>query len=234
MKKTALLSIIVTLSTILLTLSIALAWYDETHLAVGKAAGDKKWYNAAGPDIAKEKAGLIEQQNHFFNNYSGVEITPKLVIDQISRYNRPDDEEGHLYGAIIAALREYANRKKDNKYSLYHVSYCAHYIGDLSQPQHNTPRDQFNRDHHDANEAIAENLALNNLGKVKENMYAIALRADHFEEDLAKEIARIANVSRQLDAKLRKENRDMTSAEVYRQLGHSSSLLEAVLHYLKL
>lgn len=234
MKKTGLLFLIISSSAIFINLSMALAWFDETHLAVAKAAGDKKWYNAAGADIAKEKAGNIEQRNHYFNNNAGVEVTPKLVMDQISRYNQPDDEEGHLYGAIIASLREYAIRKRDNKYSLYHVSYCAHYIGDLSQPQHNTPHDRFNRSHHEANEAIAENLVLNSPRNIKETMYTIVLRADHFEEDLAKEIARTANLARELDDKLRKDNRNMTPAEVYRQLGHSSSLLAAILNFLKL
>ncbi|MGW8272555.1 MAG: hypothetical protein ACWGN7_04105, partial [Thermodesulfovibrionales bacterium] len=28
----------------------AYAWHDETHLAVAKAAGYFKWYNAAGAD----------------------------------------------------------------------------------------------------------------------------------------------------------------------------------------
>jgi hypothetical protein len=60
-------------------------------------------------------------------------------------------------------------------------------------------------------------------------MYNITLRADHFEEDLAKEIARIANISRQLGLKLRAENRNMTKEEAYVQLGHSASLFKALL-----
>jgi hypothetical protein len=60
-------------------------------------------------------------------------------------------------------------------------------------------------------------------------MYNIKLRTDHFEEDLAKEIARVANISRQLGLKLRAENRNMTKEEAYVQLGHSASLLRAVI-----
>jgi hypothetical protein len=40
--------------------SVSLAWSDETHLAIAKAAGYGKWYNATGADIAKVKAGHIE------------------------------------------------------------------------------------------------------------------------------------------------------------------------------
>ena len=34
------------------------AWFDETHIAVAKAAGYQKWYNAAGADMIKLKAFL--------------------------------------------------------------------------------------------------------------------------------------------------------------------------------
>jgi hypothetical protein len=30
-------------------------WHDETHIAIAKAAGYEKWFNAAGADIAKIK-----------------------------------------------------------------------------------------------------------------------------------------------------------------------------------
>ncbi|MBI4685051.1 MAG: hypothetical protein HY755_07610 [Nitrospirae bacterium] len=63
-------------------------------------------------------------------------------------------------------------------------------------------------------------------------MYAIKLRTEHFDEDLSKEIARIANISRKLGLKLRAENRDTTRDEAYVQLGHSASLLRSVLRRL--
>src|SRR5689334_6682695 len=108
-------------STLSLSVSPGQAWHDETHLAVAKAAGYAKWYNAAGPDVAKEKAGERERRNHYFGNFRNVEITPQLVLEQAGRYNDPTDEEGHLYGAIIASLREYAKTAKVDKYSQYHV-----------------------------------------------------------------------------------------------------------------
>jgi len=70
---------------------------------------------------------------------------------------------------------------------------------------------------------------MDKIEEIQKNMYEINLRPDHFEEDLAKEIARIANASRVLGIKLRTENRDMTSNEAYAQVGHSASLLKAVL-----
>jgi hypothetical protein len=64
-------------------------------------------------------------------------------------------------------------------------------------------------------------------------MYPITLRNTSFEEDLAREIARIANVSRKLGYRLQEQNRDMTKEEAYEQLGHSASLLKAILTYVK-
>jgi hypothetical protein len=70
--------------------------------------------------------------------------------------------------------------------------------------------------------------------KIAGRIYTIVLSDDHFEVDLVREIARIANLSRQLDYKLRAEKRNMMSDETYVQLGHSASLLKAVLkHYKK-
>jgi hypothetical protein len=63
-------------------------------------------------------------------------------------------------------------------------------------------------------------------------MYNVNLRRDHFEYDLAKEIARVANQARRLGYRLKKTNRNMTEDEAYTQLGHSTSLLKAVLAHI--
>jgi hypothetical protein len=206
-------------------------WHDETHLAVAKAAGYYKWYNAAGADIAKLKAGQIERTNHYFDNTRKVKVTPSLVLEQVKRYNDPKDTRGHLYGAIIASLRAYFETTEKGKYAEYHLAFCAHYIGDLSQPLHNIPFDKFNKIHHTVNDGIVEDEVLEKISRIKANMYPIKLRPRHFEEDLATEIARIANHARKLGYKLKKEDRDLTKEEAYRQLGQSASLLKAVLKY---
>jgi hypothetical protein len=215
--------------------SQATAWHDRTHLAICKAAGFDRWYHCAGPDIAKIKAGNIESYNHWFNNTAEVEITPQMVFDQIERYNQRNkilDPEGHLLGAIIASLRAYEKDHRSGKYALYHLVYCAHYIGDLSMPLHNIAYDDFNEEHHDANDGIVEDTILKEPEKIAGHMYPIILSKNNFEADLACEIARIANLSRKLGYKLREGKRDMTKQEAYVQLGHSASLLRAVLlHY---
>jgi hypothetical protein len=208
-------------------------WYDETHLAVAKAAGYGKWYNATGADMVKLKAGDREKYNHFFNNTRNMEITPGLVLSQVERYDDPRDEEGHLYGAIIASLREYGKAVAGGAYAEYHVALCAHYVADLSQPFHNIPHGDFARRRHGVNDGIVNGGILDNLDAVRRHMYPVSLKREHFEEDLAREVARVANITRALGHSLRREDRDMTAGEAYRQLGHSASLLRAILMSLK-
>lgn len=229
MKKRFLPAIIAALCALSLNISPAQAWHDETHLAIAKAADYPKWYNAAGPDMAKIKAGAVEDLNHYSNNIGLDKVTPEIVLGQSKRYNEADDTGGHLYGAIIASLHKYAQSQREGKYPQYHLAYCVHYIGDLSQPLHNVPYDDFNQLHHRTNDGIIENEALKNIDKIKRNMYRINLRADNLEVDLARETARIANLARALSNQLKRDNRDMSQEEAYRQLGHSASLFKAVL-----
>lgn len=212
-----------------INLNTASGWYDETHLAVAKVAGYSKWYNATGADITKIKAGSIEFYNHYFDNNNNIEVTPEMVISQISKYNNPSDKEGHLYGAIIASLREYKKTVEAGRYPEYHIAFSAHYVGDLSQPLHNIPYDDFNISRHDINDGVVEAEVLKNVFRIEKNMYPINLRPNFFEEDLSREIARIANLSRKLGHKLKTVNRNITKKEAYIQLGHSASLLRAIL-----
>lgn len=229
MKKFACTAIILSLLSMTGT---ALGWHDKTHLAIAKVAKYQMWYNAAGPDIAKIKAGDVESYNHWYNNNWKSEVTPQTVTNQISRYNKANlllDSEGHLYGAIIAALREYEATIETGKYAEYHLVYCAHYIGDLSMPLHNVPYDDYNRKYHTFNDGIVDQEVLEHPEKIERHMYRITLGDNSFENDLIREIARIANISRLLGYKLQAENRNMTPEEAYIQLGHSASLLKAVL-----
>jgi hypothetical protein len=79
------------------------AWHDKTHIAIAKAAGYQAWYNAAGADIAKVKAGDKEALNHFSDNPPGTVITPKMILDHdlASKYQRVSDHsEKHEYQDI--------------------------------------------------------------------------------------------------------------------------------------
>ncbi|MEE9610661.1 MAG: hypothetical protein V3W19_05380, partial [Desulfatiglandales bacterium] len=198
---------------------------DETHIAIAKVAGYYKWYNANGADMAKIKAGKIEAHNHHASNLLGEVVTPERVLGQVEKYNRIDPK-GHLYGAIVASVRDYIQQRKKGKYGEYHLAYCAHYVGDLSQPLHNTPYDDFNRTYHRKIDGIISDEVLESLHKIK--IYPITI---HSERELAIEIARIANLSTELRYKIQDQNRPLTKDEAYTQISHSASLFKAILEY---
>ena len=93
-------------------------------------------------------------------------------------------------------------------------------------PLHNTPYDSFNRQHHNTMDGIVEDEVLNQLELVK--IYPIRIKS---EEDLVREAARIANLSMKSGYRLEAENRRLSKEEAYVQLGHSASLLKAILDY---
>ncbi len=217
--------IIVALNMLMSTISDA--WNDETHIAIAKKDRYKKWFNAAGADIAKIKAGYVEKHNHFSNNPPDNIITDRTILKQTKNYNTINPT-GHLYGAIIASVRDYLKQTQKGKYAKYHLAYCVHYIGDLSQPLHNTLYNAYNKKNHITTDGIINDEVLENLSKIK--IYPIEINS---ERDLVSQIARIANLSLKLGYKIESENRLITKNEAYKQIGHSASLIKALLVYLQ-
>ncbi|HUV78425.1 MAG TPA: S1/P1 nuclease [Desulfobacterales bacterium] len=203
-------------------------WHDETHMAIAKAAGYKKWYNSAGADMIKTKAMGIERPNHYVSNPRETMVMPEMVFRQIKDYNKKTDVTGHLYGAIIASIRDYLKEKHKGKYGEYHLAFCAHYVGDLSQPLHNTLYNAYNRKNHATTDSIINDAVFDNMDKIR--IYPIKIRS---EEDLAKQIARIANLSIQKGYQIEDEKRLLTEQEAYVQIGHSASLFRAILRYVE-
>ena len=200
-------------------------WFDETHLAIAKAAGYRKWYNAAGADMIKLKLGKKEGLNHFVNMPAGSVVTEEIVLKQISRYDK-FGLSGRLYGAIVATVRDYLKDKKAGRYPEYHMALCAHYVGDLSQPLHQTPYNAYNEKFHVKTDGIINHDVLKNYQQIK--IYPVQI---HSEEDLIKEIVRIANISLDKGRQIEKENRLLTQKEAYDQISHSASLFKGILRY---
>ncbi len=217
--------------------SPAYSWSDRCHLAIARAAGYDEWYNAVAADILAARLGRAERRNHDAAIDRRKPITEAQVLEQAEKVKNPSNGEGQLYGAIIASVEEYErayrNRDVDRDYFL---SLAVHYIGDLSAPLHNIAYDDFNTAHHAANDALLDrelkdDACVVKTGKIEEKMYAITITPEHWKTDLAKEVARIAVLSRRLGLLLEAENRDMTKEEAYVQAGHSASLLRAVLKW---
>ncbi len=220
---------VITLITIFFVVSFAenaYPWHDETHLAIAKAAGYRKWYNATGADMTKLKAGRVERLNHYVLNSRETIVTAEMVFQQVQKYNNKTDYKGHLYGAIIASVRDYLKKKKEGKYGEYHLAFCSHYVGDLSQPLHNTLYNSYNRENHTATDDIINDEVLDNIDKIK--IYPIKIES---EEDLANDIARIANISLKKGYQVEDEKRLLTTEEAYGQISHSVSLFRAILRY---
>lgn len=203
------------------------AWFDETHMAIAKAAGYRKWYNAAAADVCRIKLGKMEGYNHYHNSPKGTVITPSLVLEQADRYDTRNPS-GHLYGAIIGSYRAYRKVKAKGRYAENHMAYLVHYVGDLSMPLHHTLFNAFNKRTHLANDGIIEDQVLTNINRIRVTPIHIAS-----EQDLAKAVADIANQAKRLGHVLEAENRLMTPDEAYRQIGLSASLLKGILAYVE-
>ncbi|MEE9612209.1 MAG: hypothetical protein V3W19_13215, partial [Desulfatiglandales bacterium] len=104
--------------------------------------------------------------------------------------------------------------------------FCSHYVGDLSQPLHNVLYNSFNKKYHKKIDGIIGHEVLDNLQKIK--IYPISI---HSEKGLAKEIARIANLSIKLGYRIQDERRLLTKNEAYAQISHSASLFKGILEY---
>jgi hypothetical protein len=148
------------------------------------------------------------------------------VLSQVKKYDSPRDRKGHLYGAIIGSIRQYIKVKNSGGFAEDHMAFCVHYIGDLSMPLHNIEYSPFNKRYHLEMDGLLEQNVLDNLSEIKTEKITIKT-----ENDLIKEICRIANISIELGIRLEKEERVMTKAEAYRQVGLSTSLIKAVIEY---
>ncbi|WP_155316949.1 hypothetical protein [Desulfosarcina alkanivorans] len=177
--------------------------------------------------MVKLKAGNIENRNHHVNNKPGTIVTPRMVLSQVRLYNRSGALNGHLYGAILGAIREYRTTTRQDKYAEYHLAFCAHYVGDLSQPLHNTLYNDYNKRNHVATDAVINGEVLYKLPLIE--VYPIVIQS---EDDLAQEVARIANLSLNLGYQLEKEGRMISRQEAYVQIGHSASLFRGILRWL--
>ena len=121
---------------------------------------------------------------------------------------------------------DYVRDKKKGKYGEYHMAFCAHYVADLSQPLHNTEFSLFNKRYHKTVYGTVNDEVLDSQDKIK--VIPIQIKS---EEDLPREIARVANLSMALGYRLEDENRVLTKEEAYQQLEQSGSLFRAVLDY---
>jgi hypothetical protein len=98
----------------------------------------------------------------------------------------------------------------------------------LSQPLHSILYSNYNKRKHTKTDGVINGRILDNIEAIR--VYSIAIKT---EGDLAREIARIANLPMRLGYKLEGKARLLSKGEASQQVSHSASLFKAVLRYVE-
>lgn len=243
MKKTILrCAAILLITAMLLPVPRALAWTDQAHMAVGAAAGFTNFHNCVGPDVSHIVAKIngLEQtdfQGHFFNAPGDYEITAADVYAQLQKIGKSSEEcpEGCILGGILHSVRQCREATERGDFDEYYYAVLLHYIGDLSQPLHVSPYDDFNQSHHfacdniltasTAQYPVLDAIQLASKLTVDEEFHV------NSEEELVDAIVTLARQSQELANTIRREDRVITQEEALLQVSRAATLSRALLHY---
>lgn len=196
------------------------AWYDATHIAVMQASNAP--YSsclAIAPDVLS-----IKLQSEAANHYSSknkTQITANDVLEEAGLYDQIDIN-GHLYGATIVSATHVYNRLVKNLRPDYYYSFLAHYVGDLSQPLHNSPYDAFNRIYHNRIDGLVNDLP----DLTKRIIVHMDKQNITNNTDIVNAVVTLANDARAADRKLRQQG--LLHEDVLKLLGKSASVLYAI------
>ncbi len=201
----------------------ALAWTDQTHMAIERTAGLRSYQNACAPDVSKTVSAInklrkSDGQGHFYD--AAKAPTRKDVDEQLEMIgqSRDDAPDGWILGGIVNATRKSKAWTEMGRFDDYNYAILGHYIGDLSQPLHMSVYDDFNKKHH-----LNVDQTLNH-SEVK------------WDDDGARLIAKEMTVddsmqSYELGQKLRAENRELTHDEALARANRSATFFRAVMRY---
>lgn len=220
----------------------AFAWTDQAHMAMGKAAGFRRFQNCAGIDIARTVAAInglpqTDEQAHFFNAPADYEITADDAYAQLQDIGKSREEcpEGYLLGAILHTVRLCKEKTESGAFDDEYYAVLLHYITDLSQPFHMTVYDDFNRDFHFACDDILSDT------KAKYPVFASVRLAKKLkvnnklrfetEEELLEAVIELARQTQELANIMRSEQRNITRKEALLQISRAASLGKAAMRY---
>lgn len=232
----------------------ASAWFDKTHIAMGlavygseagyaeyvKRQGFTSYYDLGGPDMVKIRSSY-EDCNHYYNRRRGEGIDIKVVDGQAEKIKAAQvctkADPGRLYGAIMESLDQYVAKKRKGEFADYYMAYAGHYIGDLVMPLHNMvpPRgpDQriepaFAAYHRQLDGLVDGEIDIRDFSQPRIAAHMRDYTLNSRDEVAAKLLELAAESSRRgylwLDAGLP----EVTSEEVYTQLGAGASFFKAV------
>lgn len=205
----------------------AQAWFDGSHRAIMIAAGaPAEAHNASGPDMMTSKVPQ-EGHNHFSNAI--LDDHPaharQQIRDQATRYDQ-NNPEGHLLGAVLAALRTLQARQWRGGCAAYERGFLAHYVGDLLQPLHTGAYDAFNRREHLRIDGLMETVP-KLATAVAAQMTPMNLRC---EDEVVAAIAEAAHLAARMNVALRASG-TLSQEQGLILLAHAASLLRALYAY---
>lgn len=218
------------------------AWTDQTHMAVGLAAGFSRFQNCPAADLSHTVAvinGLTQTdgQAHFFNVSDDYELSVDDAYAQLEDIGKSQEEcpNGYLLGAILHTTRLCKEKTESGAYDDEYYAVLLHYVVDLAQPLHMSEYDDFNKKYHFACDDILSD---------KEAEYpvfaAVALADEitvdeelHFEteEELLGSVIGLAKQSQSLAKEMRAQERMITREEAIRQISDAASLGRALMRY---
>ena len=208
-------------------LNPAQAWFDGSHQAIMSAAGAQaEAHTAPGPDMMTRKVPQ-EGYNHFSNAI--LDDHPararQQIRDQATRYDQ-NDPEGHLLGAVLAALRTLQARQCRGGYAAYERGFLAHYVGDLLQPLHSGAYDAFNRREHLRIDGLMETVP-KLATAIAAQMTPMNLRC---EDEVVAAIVDAAHLAARMNGALRASG-TLSQDQGLALLAHAASLLRALYAY---
>lgn len=226
----------------MLPVTAAQAWTDQTHMAMGLAAGFARFQNCAAVDISHTIARInglsqTDRQAHFFNAPADYVLTIADAYSQLQCVGQSatDCPDGYLLGAILQTTRMCRENTMAGSYDDEYYAVLLHYVADLSHPLHLSPYDEFNRRYHFACDDILSD------NEAEYPVFAAVALADELtvdnelsfetEEQLLEAVVALAAQSQEMARTMRAEQRNITREEALLQISRATSLGRAIMKY---
>ena len=231
-------------------------WSWRTHTFIAKQAGMENPRLANIPDASRFDDIYLLIRFHYHNAAPGTVVTSDYIDKYDARETAmvPKDDKGKakpvkimlpheagvVYWKIIDCYRKLKKTTYRSEYD-YALMSIAHFIGDVSQPLHNYPRDReiaadgkfyqeegaWGRKLHKPFDNRFDQILLHKQSLLPSiNPKPVKISS---ERDLRREVAKLANGAIQIAGRCYKEQREMTDAEAIEQISGSIGLLKAVL-----
>jgi hypothetical protein len=237
--------------------SSILAWSSKTHMFIAHEAGMANPVTACFPDFSRNEEYNLLVPYHWHDAAPDAIVTPEYIDRyQISEgtYTNLDfpgsppikirvpDPCGVLYWEIVELYKNLKGSTTQWEYD-YYLSNIAHYVGDLSQPLHNSPYGsspagdgkiypelgKWNEGHHTEFDNALDSVLPLRAEKRRSFQKMMAPIKISTTDDLKVQISKVANSSIGLANKCYSQKRIIAEDEALKQVAMSVSLLRAIM-----